>query len=239
MKPKLRIVLVEPEYEINLGSVCRVMKNFGQKSLYLVNPKCDKNGFDAVMFSKHAKDVLQKAKVCASMQEAIDGCELSIGTTGILSRHKHTLRNPLTLTVLAQKLQARKKAGEIALVFGREGIGLSQEEIDACDFLVTIPTSRSYPIMNLSHSVAVVLYELCKLKLHTITSAGAGEKEHLKLVFGSLVDRYSSSLRNPHKIKIAFERVLGRSLVSDKECAALLSALSHAKKELEGRKATP
>ncbi|MBS3069812.1 RNA methyltransferase [Candidatus Micrarchaeota archaeon] len=233
MASKFRIVLVEPEYEINLGSVCRVMKNFGQKSLYLVNPKCDKAGFDATMFSKHAKDVLQKATVCNSVQDAIEGCELVIGTSGILSRHKHSLRNPLTLPVLAEKLKERKKTGEIALLFGREGIGLSQDETDACGLLVTIPTSRSYPVMNLSHSVAVVLYALCQIRLHTITSAGANEKKHLKLVFNSIVDRYASSLRNPHKIKIAFERVLGRSLVSDKECAALLSALSHAKKELE------
>jgi len=233
MVAKFRIVLVEPEYEINLGASCRVLKNFGQKNLYLVNPKCDKGGFDAVMFSKHAKDVLQKAKVCANVQEAIEGCELVVGTTGILERHKHTLRNPLTLPVLAEKLKERKKMGEIALLFGREGIGLSKDEIDVCDILVTIPTSRTYPIMNVSHAVAVVLYELCQIKLHTITGAGGEEKKHLQLVFDGIVDRYATSLRNPHKIKIAFERVLGRSLISDKECAALLSALSHAKKELE------
>ncbi len=227
-----RIVLVEPEYEINLGAACRAMANFGFSELVLVNPRCDPVGFDAVMHSKHAVDVLRKARTCGSLKQAVKGCKFVVGTTGVLRRHKHTLRNPLTLPEFAK----RKFAGNIALLFGREGIGLSESEIDQCDALVTIPTDRHYPVMNLSHAIAVVLYAISGIKVNTISSAKEKEKEHLIKSFDLLVTRYSHEMRNPHKVRIAFRRVLGRAVVSDVEARCMMGVLRRAGRELGERK---
>lgn len=231
---KFRVVLVEPEYQVNLGSVCRVMKNFGFKDLYLLNPKCDPNGFNTKMYSKHAKDILQKARIVKSFDKSVAGCSFVIGTTGVLRRHRGTFRNPLHVKDLV-KLKSRLR-GEMALVFGREGIGLNKKEIDSCDFLVTIPTSVEYPTMNLSHSVAVVLYELSQIKTSTMEEADKNEKNELLKVFNAVVDHYKKGMKNPGKVKTAFKRVVGKALISKKEVVAIMSVLHRVNKNLKKEK---
>ena len=79
---RFKIIIVEPRYQINLGYMARVSKNFGVERLFLVNPRT-KIGGRAIMFSKHAKDLLLNAKVYKSLEQAIIGCDIVIGTTGI------------------------------------------------------------------------------------------------------------------------------------------------------------
>ncbi|MDE1798339.1 MAG: RNA methyltransferase, partial [Candidatus Micrarchaeota archaeon] len=158
---KYRIVLVEPEYELNLGAAARLMRNFGLAPLYLVRPGAS-IGFTAKMHAKHAADLLEGAVVCKTLDKALGGCSQVVGTTGVLRRHRHALRHPLMLEEF-RKMQAEKKpdAKPIAILFGREGIGLSEAEISRCDVLITVPTTAKYPVMNLSHALGVVLYALC------------------------------------------------------------------------------
>jgi tRNA/rRNA methyltransferase len=230
---RFRIVLVEPEYEINLGSVARAMKNFGFSELVLVNPKCNRLGFDAIKYSKHARELLEEARVCRTTAQATKGCKFAVGTTGILYRHwNETFRTPITLRQLGAKI-GKEREGKIALLFGNEGIGLSEKDISACDLLVTIPASDKYSVLNLSHAVAIVLYELSGLNLKAYEPAGEAEKEHLVKAFSLLVDRYSPVMRNPKKVKVAFRRMVGRALLSDKECASILGLLRRTGRELE------
>ncbi len=236
---RFRIILVEPEYELNIGSVARVMKNFGFSDLAFVSPKCNPRGFDAVKYSKHAKDVLGSARTFRSLAQAAKGCKFSVGTTGVLYRHwNETFRTPIKLSELKTKL-AGNKEGKIALVFGNEGIGLSERDISACDLLATIPTSGKYPILNLSHAVAIVLHELSEFNKVPFLPAGDSEKEHLIKSFGLVVDRFADEMRNPRKVKIAFRRMVGRAMLSDKECVSLLGVLRRANRELETRKKRP
>jgi tRNA/rRNA methyltransferase len=101
---RFRIVLVSPEYEQNLGAVARAMKNFGFSELFMVAPKCDPQGFDAIKFSKHAREVLESARICKTLAEATRGCKLSVGTTGVVFRHWHqTIRSPISLEAFAKK----------------------------------------------------------------------------------------------------------------------------------------
>ena len=231
---RFRVILVEPEYEINLGSVARAMRNFGFSELFLVSPKCDPKGFDAIKYSKHARELLLSAKICKSLSAATKGCRLAVGTTGILFRHfNSTIRSPITLQEFATKEKGSKE-GKIALVFGSEGIGLTEKQVSACDFLITIPTSEEYPILNLSHAVAIVLYELAKVsrpKAYTPTSAQS--LDALNHSFSLLVDQFASEMRNPRKAKIAFRRMLGKSMLTDKECAAILGVIRRTEKEIK------
>ncbi|HQT45524.1 MAG TPA: RNA methyltransferase, partial [Candidatus Micrarchaeota archaeon] len=166
---KFRVVLVEPEYSINLGAVCRAMSNFGFSDLAIVNPKCP-IGFTAKKYAKHAKHILLSAKLAKSVKDAVSGCDFIVGTTGVLRRHKATLRDPATLSVFSKSIPK----GRIAVLFGREGIGLMRNEIDMCDMLVRIETSDGYPIMNLSHAVAVFLYSVSKHGIPEFEMASSG-----------------------------------------------------------------
>ena len=233
---RFRVVLVSPEYEINLGAVARAMKNFGFSELSIVAPKCDPRGFDAIMHSKHAREILEGAKICKSLSAATRGCKLAVGATGIIFRHWHeTIRSPISLEKFVQKANAARE-GKIALVFGNEGVGLSEKDISACDFLITIPTADAYPILNLSHAVAIVLYELSTYAPRAYVPSGEKEKEALIAAFSLITDRFGSELRNAKKVKVAFRRIIGKSMATDKECAAVLGVMRRAEREIGGKK---
>lgn len=233
---RFRVILVEPEYELNIGATARAMKNFGFSDLVFVRPKCNPLGFDAIKYAKHAKDVLVGARTAKTLAQATKGCKLSVGTTGILYRHwNETFRTPIKLEDLSSKIKANKE-GKIALVFGNEGIGLSEKDISACDFLVTIPTNKLYLILNLSHAVAIVLYELSDYNLLGFEPAGEREKEALIAAFGLITDKFGKEMRNPRKVKIAFRRMVGKAMLTDKECASILGVLRRTNTELEKKK---
>jgi len=240
-RQKYRIILVEPEYEINLGASARLMANFSCSPLYIVNPKCQ-IGFTAKMHAKHATKILEKAVICKSLSQAISGCSFVAGTTGVLRRHRHALRHPLSLEQFRERLseqkEAKSKHGSIAILFGREGIGLSEKEIRHCDCLIHIPTSASYPVMNLSHSLAIVLYSLCaqnkKIK-QPGKPAAKSELGYLNKTFDLFAQRYKRNLRNPEKTRLAFRRILGRAVPDETETRAVLGVLRQALKELQSK----
>ncbi|MEM4390012.1 MAG: RNA methyltransferase [Candidatus Micrarchaeia archaeon] len=228
--PSFRIVLVQPTYEINLGHCARVMSNFGFEELVLVAPECDPRGFDAKKYAKHGVEVLERARVVDGFADAVRGCDLVVGTTGVLKRSPSTLRNPITPKLFAQRM--RSFAGKVALVFGREGSGLTADEIKACDFMVSIPASRRYRVLNLSHALAILLYELHALKKpRMIRLARKEEREALEEMFGKMVN-LTGPWRGPGKIKLAFRRVLSRALITDAESAALIGVFRRAAERL-------
>lgn len=235
---KLRVVLVEPEYEINLGAVARLMRNFGQGRLYIVNPKCE-IGFTARMHAKHAEAVLTHARVCKSTAEAVKGCQIVVGTTGVLHRHRKLLRNPLVPSELSLRLEKNAPRAEVALLFGREGIGLSASEIEVCDLLCTVPTSADYPVMNLSHAVAVMLYALSaygKRLPKQKTEVSPGEMAALHKTIELLVERQGHHIRNLPKTKLAFKTVIGRAVPTGVELRCMLGVLRTTLKDLERKR---
>jgi tRNA/rRNA methyltransferase len=234
LQSAVRVVLVEPEYEINLGYVARTMANFGFEELYIVNPKVE-IGFNANMFAKHASHILKNAKIVHRLEDALKGCDFVVGTTGIIGRGRNIIRNPITPAKFARDM--KKLDGRFALLFGREGTGLNQEEIRKCDFLVTIQADKNYPVLNLSHALAIMLYELSSSKRENmIIRAGGEEKEMLIECFDSIVDYFAPQLRSPGKIKLSLKRVIGRSLISDVEAAAILCVLQRIRKKLKIKK---
>jgi tRNA/rRNA methyltransferase len=223
----LRLVLVEPRYEGNVGSVARAMLNFGFQDLVLVNP-CPIEDFGRAMAS-HAREVLEKAKIVSTLEEATRGVNLVVGTTGKrlenVDRHLRLhLRFPfLTPQELKEKLAG--KEGEVALLLGREDIGLSNLELMACDVVVIIPTSQSYPVMNISHAAAVLLYELGQVEGGKTRLAS---RDSLQI----LLDRTRSLLLgasySAHKVEytlLLFRRILGRAELTEREARTLLGVV--------------
>lgn len=229
MKNKFRFILVEPEYEANLGAAARLLANFGQKQMHLVNPNCY-IGFTANMHAKHAKNLLKKAKICKSTKEAVRRCSFVVGTTGISNRNKNTIRHPLSIKKFADEINMGKISGEIAVLFGREGIGLREEEIDLCDLLITIPANPKYSVLNITHALAIVLYELCareKVVRHIKKAASENEKKYLARLVENKVNG-DKAIKNPKKTLVAIKRALGRAMPDEVETRALILMLKEA-----------
>lgn len=151
------VVLVEPEIPGNLGFVARVMANFGLESLVIVGG-CEITE-EARDRAVHAQHILNRAKRVATLNEALAGADFAVGSTAVLSAPDNAVwRNPERLK---EAVPVIRGAGQtVALVFGRESRGLLNNELERLDLLVTIPTNDAYPSLNISHAMAVVLYEL-------------------------------------------------------------------------------
>jgi tRNA/rRNA methyltransferase len=149
-----RIVLVEPQGSLNVGSVARVMKNFGLEELFLVQPRCDFLSEDALKMATHAKEILQKAQIVESIEIALEKCTRVIATTA-QQRHRNrkleNLRSPLEWLIQANT--------PTAMLFGAEDRGLSNEELEWAQRWIRIPTGP-YQTLNLAQSVAICCYEL-------------------------------------------------------------------------------
>jgi TrmH family RNA methyltransferase len=154
----ISVVLVEPEHPGNIGAVARVMKNFGFSKLVLINPKCNHLLPECRNRAKHAQSVLEKATVFKKLS-VLDKYDYRIATTGKLGDDYNIRRTPLTSYELAKKISKQNLSKrKLALVFGRESCGLTNEEISKMDYIVNIPTSK-YSALNLSHAVSIILYD--------------------------------------------------------------------------------
>ncbi len=215
----VRVVLVEPLYQGNVGSVARAMKNFGFSDLVLVNP-C-KLELEARAMSSHAKDVLDNARIVSTLEEAIDDCSIIIGTTGIAgSRFDFHWRVP-GYSPVEVKARLTGLSGRVAVLFGREDHGFNKEELKLCDLIMTIPTSDVYPVMNLSHAVAVVLYEFSDLKGGDAPLADSLDMRLLYEHLSELIDDIDYPVHKREKTKLMLKRIFGRACLLSREVHTL------------------
>ena len=154
----LRVVLCSPRNPLNIGAAARAMSNFGFTELRLVNPY--EVAFREARSAVKAQHVLAEAREYATLAEAVADCGLVVGTTSIGHR---ALEHPLRRLEYGGRL-IRKKLAEspVALLFGSEKFGLSNEEMSHCHWLLRIPTREEHGSMNLGQAVAVCLYEIVR-----------------------------------------------------------------------------
>ena len=152
----MRIVLVEPQHPGNVGAVARAMANFGLTDLAMVNG-CELAD-ESYARSKSGRPVLENSKRYKTIEEAIANCDIAIGTSGIRPEgDKRWFRAPENVEKINDIITERENP---ALLFGRENYGLYREELALCETTITIPTNPEYPVLNLSHAVSIVLYEI-------------------------------------------------------------------------------
>ena len=152
-----RIVLVEPLYSGNVGSICRAMANMGVKDLCLVAPQIVDGWEEGERLACHADDLLHGRREVATLAEAVGDCIAVVGATARLGLYRQHVRTPRESAPELVKLSGQ---GKVALVFGREDKGLLNDEIGVCTHLIRIPTSGAYVSLNLSQAVMVCCYEL-------------------------------------------------------------------------------
>ncbi|MDZ7663398.1 tRNA (cytosine(32)/uridine(32)-2'-O)-methyltransferase TrmJ [Thiohalophilus sp.] len=153
---RVRVVLVSTSHPGNIGAVARAMKNMGLTQLVLVNPAEFPSG-EARARASGATDILEQARVVTSMEAAVAGCAVVLGASARLRSIPWPSLDP---RAAADKVLDVVESADAALVFGRENNGLSNDELDRCNYLVHIPANPDYSSLNIAAATQVLVYEL-------------------------------------------------------------------------------
>lgn len=250
---EFHIILIEPQGSINVGAIARSMKNFGFKYLHLFNPKIPINSQDNIRgwerfdsdvrrFSMHARlDILENTKIIqfdeTYTQEKLLG-ELKnflkkqqfnfiIGTSAKPGMFNNVRRINYSIDEVDLEQLNSKEKTKIGIIFGREPSGLSNEEVEFCDFMVRIPASDEYPVLNLSHAVTIILFSLFKklrtIKKGTTMPSTVDLRERLYTRVSNVLNILEFNKDVDSRIERVFRNILGRSFSSMKEINLLLT----------------
>jgi TrmH family RNA methyltransferase len=161
-KGRVRFVLVRPRTSGNVGSAARALKNLGFSRLTLVRPECDPRDREARRLAVDAADLLEGVVCHDGLDGALGGAQTVVGT----SRRTGKYRRPhYRLDRFSKEMAALVREGELAVVFGSEDSGLTDDELDRCTHLVHLPAADDYPSFNLAQAVLLVAYEIRRSEL--------------------------------------------------------------------------
>lgn len=152
----IQIILVETSHSGNIGSTARAMKTMGLRHLRLVAPKQPIDE-QAIALSAGAKDCLDNAQIFPDFDNAIADCQLVIGTS---ARHRHLQSCLIAPRKCGELAVSRAAQGKVAIIFGRERVGLTNEELLKCHYHLNLPTNPEYGSLNLAMAVQIVSYEI-------------------------------------------------------------------------------
>jgi tRNA/rRNA methyltransferase len=225
----IAVALVEPQGHVNVGHVARLMKNFGLRKLYFVKPSFDRT--EAVKYSTHGKDVLAAAKTVTTMKQLRKKFDILIGTTAIRATSR---LNILRESVSAEQMARTVHDGEgkdFCIVLGREASGLNNEELALCDLVALIDTKTKYRTMNVSHALAVLLYEIAKLKPELpakqskkrVDFASQQDTDLLLKYVGKVADAGNYDLHKKPLLEAAVKRLLAKGTPTEKDVMLLVS----------------
>lgn len=235
MLNNIRIVLIHTSHPGNIGSVARAMKTMGLSDLYLVAPLQFPHQ-KAYELSSNASDILEAATVTATLDEAIADCRLVVGSS---ARSRVIPWPVLSPRALAEKIQPESLSNQIAILFGCEQSGLSNDELQRCHYHVQIPANPAYSSLNLAAAVQIIAYELYVASLaqnkeedtweYRFSTADEMEKffTHLQEV---LVQVDFLKLNNPRKLMTRLRRLFLRARLDENEMNILrgmLTAVQH------------
>ncbi|MBU0909963.1 MAG: RNA methyltransferase [Proteobacteria bacterium] len=219
--PAVSVVLVEPQGALNIGSVCRVMMNFGFTDLRLVKPRADHLSKQARDMAVSARDLLRKARMFGTLADALADCSLCLGTTRRFGKYRQDFLEPQEIAPLFARHDSTVKT---ALVFGREDSGLTTAELDLCQFFVTIATDPALPSLNLAQAVTICLYELSRGR-HAQQDQPQGTEQTDSRTLENMYQHMRRTLveaeyldpQNPDHILHTFRRIFGRAGLDQRE----------------------
>lgn len=245
----IRVVLVNTSHGGNIGGAARAMKNMGLSRLVLVDP-LDFPSSNAVARASGATDVLDAAQVVSTLEEALVGCSQVFGTSARDRRIPWPLLDPReTGSVCVDQVQG---GGEVALVFGREYAGLTNEELQRCHYHVHIPSDPEFSSLNLAAAVQVLAYEVRmawlsanklpskqeKLETTSMLDAQPVTADELEHYYGhleqTLIDIGFLDPQKPRHLMPRLRRLYGRSGVSRLEMNILRGILTETQKAVRG-----
>jgi len=231
-------VVVGIEGEINLGFIVRLCKNFSVDELALVNPCVDPWSEEVRRFAAHGATYLDEGRVriYQSLEDALKGCGVSGCTSAIVGQEGDIVRRAIEIEDFAD---IASRYSSIALVFGRESVGLTREEISKCDYLVHIPANPQYPTLNLSHAVAIALYILYRriVKRSLVEERlSRADEESLSIAekyLAKLVDLVASDDRQRESMYLTLRRLIKRAPLTRAEVGFLTTFFRRLAQRLE------
>jgi tRNA/rRNA methyltransferase len=219
----ISIILVRPKYSENIGAAARAMKNMGLSRLLLVNG-CSPLHMNAYRLASGAEDILERAEEFSTLKEAVSEIECVVGTTSRGGKERSPL---LTPEALLKKIIPLSFENSIGLVFGSEREGLTNEELSLCHLYVRIPSSESFPSLNLAQAVMILCYELFQSSSVTVQKRAVqlAKAEQLERMYEhmerTLLDIGFLDVRNPKRIMRVLRRLFGRSEMEEREVQIL------------------
>lgn len=222
---RIRVILVRPRNSGNVGAAARAIKNMGLGRLILVAP----HRFDPVRARKmavHAADVLHHRRVVRTLEEAVEGCGLVVGTT---SRPSAARRGALGPRALADEVVAASAVNDVGLVFGPEHHGLSTDELKLCHRVASIPAAPAYVSLNLAQAVLLVAYEMF------VAAAGGpptvervlASSQRVELMYAKLEEALRTigflHAGNAEHMMRALRRILGRAALVEHDVRVFLA----------------
>ena len=216
------IILVRPRYHENIGSVARAMKNMGLHRLIVIDGCSPLHG-NAYKLASGAEDILERAEELPLLREAISEMGCVVGTTTRTGKERSPLLTPKSLV---KKLVPISLKNSIGLVFGSEKEGLTNEELSLCHLFVRIPSSETFPSLNLAQAVLVLCYELFQSSMtieeNPVRLAPAEQLEKMfEHMEKTLVKIGFLEFDNPKRIMRALRRLFGRSQMEEREVQIL------------------
>ncbi len=245
----IRVVLVNTSHAGNIGGAARAMKNMGLSRLVLVDPE-DFPSPNAVVRASGATDILDTAHVVATLEEALVGCSLVLGTSARDRRIPWPMLDPRETGSTC--LEHVERGEEVALVFGREYAGLTNEELQRCQYHVHIPSDPEFSSLNLAAAVQVLAYEVRmawlaarnqpskteKLETTSMLNAQPVTADELEHYYGhlerTLVDIGFLDPQKPRHLMPRLRRLYGRSGISKLEMNILRGILTETQKAVRG-----
>lgn len=228
----IRVVLVNTTHPGNIGAVARAMKTMGLYRLYLCQPRQFPDETADVMASG-ASDVLRTAIVCQSLDDALANCVFTVGTSARMRRLQWPLLNPREC---AKQIVTEAHSHDVALVFGRESSGLTNDELDKCHFLVNIPANPEYCSLNLAAAVQVLCYEIrmCLESLQPIVSEKSEERLATQAEFESYLQHFYKVMQDtgflndahPGSLRRRVRRIFSKARMTATEVNILRGFLS-------------
>ena len=232
-KENIYIVFVECETPGNVGFLARTMANFGLKNLVLINPTKLTN--EAYYQATHGKYIVENAKIYPTLDDFYQSqrIDFKVASTGMAGGSYNLSRIPIRPEELGKSMNISNK---IAILFGREGDGLSNKEIGDCDICVSIPTDPTYPIMNISHAAAIIFYELFKNKhdygVEGLNESTPLEKDYLVRDMNDLIDFLDIPEHKKNNSKKTFNNIISRAFITGREAHTLKGILRRLKNKL-------
>ena len=232
-KENIYIVFVECETPGNIGFLARTMANFGLKNLVLINPPTLTN--EAYYQATHGKYIVENAKIYPTLDDFYQSqrIDFKVASTGMAGGSYNLSRIPLRPEELGKAMNVSNK---IAILFGREGDGLTNKEIGDCDICVSIPADPTYPIMNISHAAAIIFYELFKNKheygVEGVIESSELEKELLVQDMKELIDYLDIPDHKKRNGLKTFNNIISRAFITGREAHTFKGILRRLKNKL-------
>ena len=232
-KNNIYIVFVECETPGNIGFLARTMANFGLKNLVLINPPTLTP--EAYYQATHGKYIVENALVYPSLDEFYRSkrIDFKIASTGVAGGSYNLSRIPIRPEQLSESININNK---IAILFGREGDGLTNKEIENCDLCVSIPTDPTYPILNISHAAAIIFYELFKNKheyaVEGLEESTLLEKEYLIKDMEELIGKLDIPNHKKRNGLKTFKNIINRAFITGREAHTLKGILRRLKNKM-------